>query len=274
MLALAGPVCVAGTTQAPAQDAPSAAQPRTTDGYAPSPALIGRLRAEAASTQSRVEQANFESPLPSSESGGSEDLDSPSRPPASPTESDASKPLPLGAPGALPPIPLEFGSGSEKAGTGGQAAGPGGLSSIVAVGSSLTLVLSLFLIVAWLMRRAAPGGSAVLPGEVVELLGRAALAGRAQIHLVRVGNKLLLLSISTAGVEPLTEITDPDEVNRLAGLCRQAQPGSTTAAFRQVLQQLAGTRTGAGPRGRDDDLRRGKAAMIDRSDVTWEGRDV
>ena len=45
------------------------------------------------------------------------------------------------------------------------------------------------------------------------------------------------------GVETLTEITEPEEVDRLAGICRQAHPDSTTAAFRQVFQQFAGQRT-------------------------------
>jgi hypothetical protein len=75
-------------------------------------------------------------------------------------------------------------------------------------------------------------------------------------------------------VETLTEITDTDEVTRLAGLCRQAQPGSTTAAFRQVLQQLAGPRTASGHTGPDDDVRLAHASMPGRSDVTWEGHDV
>lgn len=128
----------------------------------------------------------------------------------------------------------------------------GGPQSLVTVASSLAVVLGLFLVVAWAMRRAVPGASLTLPGEVVEVLGRATLAGREQVHLLRCGSKLLLVSVSQSGVEPLTEITDPDEVGRLAGLCRQSQPGSTTAVFRQVLQQMArpGTHHGAGE-GRD-----------------------
>jgi len=128
----------------------------------------------------------------------------------------------------------------------------GGLHSVVTVASSLAVVLGLFLVVAWAMRRAVPGASVTLPSEVVEVLGRATLAGREQVHLLRCGSKLVLVSVSQAGARPLTEITDPDEVSRLAGLCRQSQPGSTTAAFRQVLQQLArpGTHDGA-QEGRD-----------------------
>jgi flagellar biogenesis protein FliO len=107
------------------------------------------------------------------------------------------------------------------------------------VAGSLAVVLGLFLLVAWAMRRAAPRGSALLPSEVFEVLGRAHLAGRQQAHLLRCGRKLLLVSVTPAGVETLTEVTEPLEVDRLAGLCRQAQPHGATAAFRQIFQQWA-----------------------------------
>ena len=115
----------------------------------------------------------------------------------------------------------------------------GGLPSVATTAGSLAVVLGLFFAVVWMMRRASPKGSALLPGEVVEVLGRAPLAGRQQMHLLRCGNKLLLVSVTPAGAETLTEVTDPLEVDRLAGLCRQTHPQSATAAFRQVFQQFA-----------------------------------
>jgi flagellar biogenesis protein FliO len=116
---------------------------------------------------------------------------------------------------------------------------PDGPTSLLTVGSSLAVVLGLFLLVAWAVKRAMPGRSGLLPTEVVEVLGRASLGARQQVHLVRCGSKLLLVSATPGGMETLTEIAEPDEVQRLAALCRQTQPGSTTAAFRQVFQQLA-----------------------------------
>jgi flagellar biogenesis protein FliO len=123
---------------------------------------------------------------------------------------------------------------------------PDGPPSLITVGSSLAVVLGLFFVVAWLVRRAAPGGSLQLPKEVVEVLGRAVLTNRGHVQLVRCGAKLLLVSVTPAGAETLTEITDPDEVNRLVALCREAQPNSATATFRQVFQQLAGQRPDSG----------------------------
>ena len=117
-----------------------------------------------------------------------------------------------------------------------------GLTSLFTAASGLAIVIGLFLAVAWLMRRTAPANLAVLPKEVVEVLGRVPLGHQHHMQLVRFGNKLLLLSVTTAGAETLAEITDVDEVTRLAGLCGQGQPGSASQVFRQVFQQLASQR--------------------------------
>ena len=85
-----------------------------------------------------------------------------------------------------------------------------------------------------------------MPTEVVEVLGRTPLGSRQHAHLVRCGNKLLLVSLSAAGAETLTEVTDPIEVDRLAGLCRQSQPHSATATFRHIFQQFGRDRTARG----------------------------
>jgi flagellar biogenesis protein FliO len=104
---------------------------------------------------------------------------------------------------------------------------------------SLLVVVGLFLAVVWLLRRGLPPGAHLLPREVVEVLGRTPLAGRQQAHLLRIGNKLVLVSVTPGGADTLTEVTDPLEVDRLAGLCRAAQPQSSTDAFQRILQQFA-----------------------------------
>jgi len=156
-------------------------------------------------------------------------------------------PLPLTPPGGRSSIPLAPPGESSQPGAQDRGAGP---TSVVTVLGALGLVLGIFLLTAWGIRRAAPQGLHPLPNEVFEVLGRAPLAGRQQAHLLRLGNKLVLVSLSPAGAETLTEITDPLEVDRVAGLCRQAQPGSATAVFRQVLDQFAPRRPSAGEVGR------------------------
>ena len=107
------------------------------------------------------------------------------------------------------------------------------------------------------------------------MLGRASLATRQQVHLVRCGSKLLLVSVTPTGVETLTEITDPEEVDQLAGLCRGAQPGSATAVFRHVFQQFGREPTSRGlMEGTHDDLELANASVGEGRNDLWESRDV
>lgn len=115
---------------------------------------------------------------------------------------------------------------------------PSSSRAITTVFGSLGVVLGLFFLVMWFTRRVRPKGSQSLPKEAVEVLGRVPLAGRQNMHLVRVGGKLLLLSVTPTGAETLTEITDPEEVERLTTLCQMSQPSSISATFRQVLSQF------------------------------------
>ena len=156
---------------------------------------------------------------------------------AGPEASTAGKPSAAAPEAPLPLAPRGRGGRTEASGLPGRM---GGLSSLLTMGSSLAMVLGLFFVVAWVMRRTGGRASTRLPTDVVEILGHSPLAARQQVHLLRCGNKLLLVCVTPEGAQTLTEITDPDEVTRLAGLCRQAQPHSATAAFRQVFQQFQG----------------------------------
>jgi flagellar biogenesis protein FliO len=120
------------------------------------------------------------------------------------------------------------------------AASPG--RALGTVAGSLGLVLGLFLVVSWCLQRTSPKRGQRLPKEAVELLGQAPLTVRQQMQLVRVGSKLLLLALSPAGAETLTEITEPAEVEHLLALCRKTQPGSASVTFQQTLSQLATSR--------------------------------
>jgi flagellar biogenesis protein FliO len=113
--------------------------------------------------------------------------------------------------------------------------------ALTTVVSGLAIVLGLFLVFAWLTKRNAPKSMHALPGEVVEVLGRAPLNSKQQMQLVRLGNRLLLLAMSHESAETLAEISDPDEVERLTAICRQNAPGSVTDTFRQVLAELGNT---------------------------------
>jgi len=189
----------------------------------------------------------------------------PNRTPMDPTFQRASQPVPLTRPGPKSLLPLKSRDLPGQA----KRDRSGGLPSVVTVAGSLAVVLGIFFLVAWGMRRTAPPGSALLPDEVFEVLGRSSMANRQQVHLLRCGNKLVLVSVTPEGAETLTEITDPFEVDRLSGLCHQARPNSATAAFRQVFGQFSTQRSAGGFFGKNE---RNDAGL---SDVELSaGRDV
>src|SRR5262249_4582509 len=110
------------------------------------------------------------------------------------------------------------------------------------VTGSLTVVLGLFFLLTWLMRRGMPNSAARLPDEVVAVLGRAPLAGRQQMHVLRFGNKLLLVCATASGFDKLAEITEPEEVARLVNLCSRSESSGPTAAS-QLFGRLAARRS-------------------------------
>ena len=131
----------------------------------------------------------------------------------------------------LPPPTKEHAAESDSgAVTGG--------SALFTVMSSLAIVLGLFFGVVWLSRRALPKSAGGLSSDVVEVLGRTAMGNRQTLQLIRVGNRLLLVSVTSTGANTLTEVTDPHEVQELLDRCNGVSSEPTSNSFRDVLLQL------------------------------------
>lgn len=112
-------------------------------------------------------------------------------------------------------------------------------TTLFSLGFSLGIVVCLFLGVAWFAKKSMPAGSARLPAEVVEVLGRSTIAPRQQVYVLRFGRKLLLVSQQPGQTQTLSEITDEEEVIRLAGICEANSPRSATRTFSDVLKSVA-----------------------------------
>jgi flagellar biogenesis protein FliO len=112
-------------------------------------------------------------------------------------------------------------------------------NTLAPVLGALGLVLGIFFVFVWGARRVAPAGLGPLPKEAVEPLGSVVLVGRQQLQLLRLGGRLLLVSLAPGSVQPVAEICDPAEVEHLLALCRRQRPESATAAFRQMIEQAA-----------------------------------
>jgi len=132
------------------------------------------------------------------------------------------------------------------------------LKSLASAGAGLGIVIGLFLLCMWLLRRSGPRPTSALPQEAVAVLGRVPLTAQHFAHLIQVGRKLALVSVTSEGVSPITEVSDPQEVDRLLGLCMRNGPQSSTAQFQQVLQQL-GREPAQGFLGGEEQGRAGKS---------------
>ena len=128
---------------------------------------------------------------------------------------------------------------------------PERFKSLTNAGGALALVLGFFLLFIWLFRRGGKRGNALLPPQVFEVLGRAPLVPRAaqgQVYLVRLGHKLVLLSATSAGVETLSEIDDPLEVQRLSDYCNGRPARNASAAIEQIVPQFTRAPSGTAAR--------------------------
>ncbi len=106
--------------------------------------------------------------------------------------------------------------------------------------ASLSVVIGVFLVLTYLFRKSTHTQKGVaLPKEVVQVLGRCTLAPRQQLYLLRFGHRLVLVTHQLGQTETISEIDDPIEVDRIAGLCEQSAKGSVSESFRQVLEQVS-----------------------------------
>jgi flagellar protein FliO/FliZ len=129
---------------------------------------------------------------------------------------------------------------SESTTVAAKSAGGNTLQMLLSVGSSLLIVIGLFLGVAWCYRKSLNTSMGGIPKQVVSVLGRTAIAPRQQLVLVRFGSKLVLVSLIQGETRTISEITDPLEVDQLAGQCESHQPHSLTNSFRSLLNQNGG----------------------------------
>jgi flagellar biogenesis protein FliO len=77
-----------------------------------------------------------------------------------------------------------------------------------------------------------------LPREAFELLGKQYIDNRQSIQFVRCGSRVLIIGSTPNGLHPLAEITDPVEVDLLAGACRARRDDQSLAkSFRAMLSR-------------------------------------
>ena len=110
----------------------------------------------------------------------------------------------------------------------------GSFGPMVTTAFSLAVVLGLFAGLVWVSRRYGNGSmtQSRVPSDIMKSLGTTAIDARTQVTLLRCGNRIIVIAQTANGVHPLSEITDPVEVNRLTMACT----GDTGPTFAETLQ--------------------------------------
>jgi len=112
-----------------------------------------------------------------------------------------------------------------------------GLQPLIQTGIGLAVVLPLALIFLFVMKKATPKSMLGLPVEAIEVLGNTALDSKHHLKLIRLGNKLVLLSVCDTNVQTVSEIHEPEEVSRLVALCQNKNKREVASTFQSILQQ-------------------------------------
>jgi flagellar biogenesis protein FliO len=118
---------------------------------------------------------------------------------------------------------------------GGVVSGSSSQAWILQTLTALGLVVALILLVRWLITRVSGAAGGVATGGVVEVLGRQMVGPRLFLLFLRVGDRIVIASQSTAGLQPLTELTDPEEAAIFLSRLQAARPSSISHGFKQLL---------------------------------------
>jgi len=104
-------------------------------------------------------------------------------------------------------------------------------------GALLTLI-AIILVAARLWKRHLPRVGGLLSGDVIEMLGRTPIDQKRQLQMIRIGSRILVVGTWGEGMVTLAEITDPSEVDCIAGLCRDSGLGASgTRPFANLFRR-------------------------------------
>ena len=113
------------------------------------------------------------------------------------------------------------------------------LTPVLSVGGSLLIVIAAFFLLVILFRKVSPQGNRPLPKEAFECLGKYFLTQKHQLQVLRLGNRIVLVSVMPEGVTTLAEITDSDEAVQFLGLCRRLDSNAATEVFRKAVANIS-----------------------------------
>lgn len=111
-------------------------------------------------------------------------------------------------------------------------------SPMMTIIAALIVVIALILLLRTGLKKMLGGIGATSNSSVVQVLSRVAVAPRSHVLLLRVGNRVLVVSDSQAGMRTLSQIENPEEVADILTAVSSAKTASATAGFRQMLTSM------------------------------------
>jgi len=106
--------------------------------------------------------------------------------------------------------------------------------------TALGVVIGLILLLRTIWSRLTGQTVAAMHSPVVEVLSRTSIAPRNHVLLVRIGQRILVVGDSPAGLRTLANVDDPEEVASLLTAVSAARPNSISQNFAQLLQRFNG----------------------------------
>lgn len=136
-----------------------------------------------------------------------------------------------------PITPASPGSGVSQPGQGKPPNGSSRGTSWMTTLASLAFVTTLLILCAKVGQKYLRGGPNAQAARIFDVLARQRLDSRHALTLVRCGGRLLVLSESQHGLQMVTEICDPDEVDLLVKLCQTPENDNAgSSAFLNLLR--------------------------------------
>ncbi len=133
------------------------------------------------------------------------------------------------------PLPVRHGATTQATSTSATAGSSGSVFDSTRIGFALLIVLVAIYVSHRVWKKLGmPGGGGRVAGPL-QVVSRLSVSPKQQILLVRVGKRLVLIGNSTTQMNPLCEITDPEEAALLLGEVTAQREESSSVTFNTVL---------------------------------------
>ena len=105
--------------------------------------------------------------------------------------------------------------------------------------AALAVVLGAFMVLLWVTKKIQGPSKSIMSKQTLEVLGQKQINKTHSLHLIRLGQRILLISASDSSVTCLSEINDPVEVAQLLNTNSQAGDSSELpqSTFKRIFAQ-------------------------------------